>query len=101
MTKSSSGNLNLNASNTFSGGLTITGGGVRLNNPLAAGTGPITITPLSIITLRMLQGAPTSAEAPLFNVTLTNVVVLNANSGSDIDLACGNGQSLTLSGNIS
>ena len=101
LTKSSAGNLNLNASNTFTGGLTITGGGVRFNNPAAAGTGTITVTPASIITLRMLEGSPTAAEAPLFNVTLTNAMVLNPNSGNDIDLACGNGQSLALAGNIS
>ena len=102
LTKTSSGNLNLNAANTFTGGLTITGGGVRFNNNSAAGTGTITVTPTSIITLRMLQGSPTSTEAPLFNVTLANAMAaLNANGVNDIDLACGNGQSLAFTGNIS
>jgi autotransporter-associated beta strand protein len=95
LTKSSAGNLNLNAANTFSAGLTITGGGVRFNNNQAAGTGPITVTPSSIITLRQLNPpGPTS-------VTLTNPMTLNANGGNDVDLAAATGNSLTLSGNIS
>jgi autotransporter-associated beta strand protein len=95
LTKSAAGNLNLNAANTFTGGLTITGGGVRFNNASAAGTGTITVTPASIVTLRQLSPpGPTS-------VTVTNTVILNTNSGNDIDLACALNNTFTLSGNIS
>jgi autotransporter-associated beta strand protein len=95
LTKSSAGNLNLNAANTFTAGLTITGGGVRFNNNQAAGTGPIIVTPASIITLRQLNPpGPTS-------VTLTNPMILNANAGNDIDLTAATGNSFNLSGPIS
>ncbi len=95
LTKSAAGNLNLNGSNTFTGGLTITGGGVRFNNPSAAGTGTITVTPASIITLRQI-----SPPGPA-SVTITNAVVLNTNSGSDIDLTAATGNTFTLAGPIS
>jgi autotransporter-associated beta strand protein len=95
LTKSSSGNINLNAANTFSGGLTITGGGVRFNNNSAAGSGTITVTPASIVTLRQLSPpGPTS-------VTLNNPITLNANNGNDIDLTAVTGNTFTLGGPIS
>jgi autotransporter-associated beta strand protein len=95
LTKSSSGNINLNAANTFSGGLTITGGGVRFNNNSAAGSGTITVTPASIVTLRQLSpSGPTS-------VTLNNPITLNANNGNDIDLTAATGNTFTLGGPIS
>ena len=95
LTKSSAGNINLDGSNTFTGGLLITGGGVRFNNPQAAGTGTITVTPGSLVTLRQLSPpGPTS-------ITLTNPITLNANGGNDIDLAGAAGNTFTLNGNIS
>ncbi len=95
LTKTSSGNLSLNGANTFSGGLTITGGGVRFNNNQAAGTGTITITPASIVTLRNIT--PPSAAT----TTLTNAITLNASGGNDVDLTVATGNTLALTGPIS
>jgi autotransporter-associated beta strand protein len=93
LTKISSGNLDLLGANTFQGGFTITGGGVRFRNDNAAGTGTITVTPASIVTLRNLN--------PPAATTITNPVILNANGGNDIDLAAANAATFTLTGNIS
>ena len=95
LTKSAAGNLSLNGANTFSGGLTITGGGVRFNNNQAAGTGTITITPASIVTLRNIT--PPSANT----TTLTNAITLNAGGGNDVDLTAATGNTLALTGPIS
>ena len=43
LTKTGGGTLDLGAANTFSGGLVINGGGVRLRDVASAGTGPITV----------------------------------------------------------
>ena len=84
------------SSNTFTGGFTITGGGVRVSsNPQSAGTGTITVSPASIITLRTIT--PPASNS----VTITNAVVLNANGGNDIDLTAATGNTFTLSGPIS
>ena len=43
LNKTGAGTLDLQGANTFSGGLVINGGGVRLRNVASAGTGPITV----------------------------------------------------------
>ncbi len=70
LTKTGSGNVNLNGTNTFSGGFTITGGGVRFNSDICAGTAPITITPASTVFLRNLTPPGSSS-------TVTNAITLN------------------------
>jgi autotransporter-associated beta strand protein len=44
LTKNNNGIVNLNTANTYSGGTTLNGGALNLNNASAIGTGPLTIT---------------------------------------------------------
>ena len=94
LTKANAGNINLNGTNTFAGNFNVTGGGIRFNTDIAAGTGTIVVTPASIVTLRNISPFVTVS-------TVTNPMTLNANGAFDVDLTAASGNTFILSGPIS
>ena len=91
LTKSGSTDLILSGANTYSGGTTVTGGGLTLNNNLAIGTGSLTITPAGICTITGKSGT----------TVLTNNITVNVGGGQVIDFFATSGNALTLNGQIS
>lgn len=81
LVKANSGNVNLNGANSF-GGYTITGGGTRFNNDTAAGSGTITISPVSSVFLRNLTppGNVTTLANPITVNSSAQIVDMNAAS---------------------
>ncbi len=93
LTKPSTGNLTLNAINTFAGDFIIRAGGVRFNSDAAAGTGTVLITPDANVFLRNLS--------PPGNVsTLTNPIVVNSGTGR-VEFVVAQGDTFIVSGQIS
>ncbi len=90
LTKTNSGTLSLLLSNSFSGGFLISGGSVNFNDNNSAGSGAITVTPVSATTLRVSTTA----------VTISNAITVNPGT-STIDLLAPSGNAINFSGNIS
>ena len=51
LNKTGGGTLDLQAANSFSGGLVINGGGIRVRNVASAGTGPVTVNVGGVLSL--------------------------------------------------
>jgi autotransporter-associated beta strand protein len=81
--KAGGGTVNLNSANTFSGGITLSGGTVTVGNNSALGTGVVTLS----------DGILFGGGA---GYTLTNTIQASANTFSTIDCSA----NLTLNGNL-
>ncbi|MDW8310252.1 MAG: autotransporter-associated beta strand repeat-containing protein, partial [Verrucomicrobiales bacterium] len=95
LTKSGTGNINLNSINTFAGDFIIEAGGVRFNTDAAAGLGKVIVNPTANVFLRNLDPL-----TPTRTTSITNQVIVNP-GGGNIEFVVAQGDTFILSGPIS
>jgi fibronectin-binding autotransporter adhesin len=85
LTKSGTGTLTLSAANTFTGGLTLSAGGLNINNATALGTGTFTIangTTIDNTTAGAITESNNNAQSWTGNFTFTGTQPLNLGTGA-------------------